>query len=35
MAKLSNSKGPWSLAALVPYGIGARRELRDKARAAA
>jgi len=23
MAKLSNSKGPWSLAALVPYGIGA------------
>lgn len=23
VAKLSNSKGPWSLAALVPYGIGA------------
>lgn len=23
IAKLSNSKGPWSLAALVPYGIGA------------
>jgi hypothetical protein len=23
IAKLSNAKGPWSLAALVPYGIGA------------
>jgi hypothetical protein len=23
MSKLSNGKGPWSLAALVPYGIGA------------
>jgi len=23
VSKLSNSKGPWSLAALVPYGIGA------------